>query len=109
MPDTPAATPDDVPARVAVLEEIARHTAETLDRIDRRLDALDQRLDSRLEALERRIMDVDRRFDTRLDAMDRRIAGLDQRMDTHFRWLVGLYLAGFASLLGVMAHGFHWL
>ena len=26
-----------------------------------------------------------------------------------FRWLIGLYLAGYAAMLGVMAHGFHWL
>ena len=72
MPDSPAA-PDNMPTPVAVLEEIARNTSATLDRIDRRLETL------------------------------------DKRMDTHFRWLVGLYLAGTASILGVVAHGFHWL
>jgi hypothetical protein len=72
MPDSPAA-PDDVPTRIAVLEEISRHTSVTLDRIDRRLETLDKRL------------------------------------DTHFRWLVGLYLARIVSILGVLAHGFHWL
>ena len=25
------------------------------------------------------------------------------------RWLLGIMLGGFAGLLGVMAHGFHWL
>jgi hypothetical protein len=28
---------------------------------------------------------------------------------TDFLWLLSLQLAGFASLLAVMAHGFHWL
>ena len=45
MPDSPAA-PDDVPTRIAVLEEISRHTSVTLDRIDRRLETLDKRLDT---------------------------------------------------------------
>jgi len=26
-----------------------------------------------------------------------------------FRWLIGLYIAGYASLLAVMAHGFKWI
>jgi hypothetical protein len=31
----------------------------------------------------------------------------DQRAD--FRWLLGVMLGGFGAMLGVMAHGFHWL
>ena len=41
---------------------------------------------------------------------------MDQRMDSvmreqraDFRWLLGLILAQTGALLGVMAHGFHWL
>ena len=67
-------------ARVAVLEQIARTTAATLERIDRRIDAVET----------------------------------TQRAD--FRWLLGVQIgmfgtmiAGFAGLLVVMAHGFHWL
>jgi hypothetical protein len=66
--------------RVAVLEEIARNTAATLERIERRMDML----------------------------------SATQRAD--FRWLVGIMfggfsvtIAGFTAMLGVMAHGFHWL
>ena len=67
-------------ARVAVLEHIAQTTAAGIDRLERRLDLL----------------------------------AADQRAD--YRWLLGIMLggfatmlAGFAGLLGVMAHGFHWL
>jgi hypothetical protein len=67
-------------SRVAVLEQIARTTAATLDRIERWQDAL----------------------------------AAEQRAD--FRWLLGIMLGGFVTvlgllgaLLGVMAHGFHWL
>lgn len=73
-------------ARVAVLEQIARSTAAAIERIERRLEAIERRIDA---------MEVAHRAD--------------------FRWLLGtlfglmrVTLAGWASLLAVMAHGFHW-
>jgi hypothetical protein len=93
MPDTPIEPsgggryPADMESRVAVLEQIARNTAATLERIDRRFDAIDRRF----EAL-----------------------AVEHRAD--FRWLLGVMLGGFAAMLGgfgamlgVMAHGFRWL
>jgi hypothetical protein len=93
MPDTPVEPspsgryPLDMESRVAVLEEIARNTALTLARIERWLDG------------------VDHRFDT-----------LASTHRADFRWLVGIMfggfsatIAGFATMLGVMAPGFHWL
>ena len=79
MPDIPvepysgARYPSDMEARVAVLEQIARATSASLDRIERRLD----------------------------------VVATDQRSD--FRWLLGMMLGATGALLGVMAHGFHWL
>ena len=86
MPDNPVELigggryPGDMEARVAVLEQIARTTAASLERIERRLD----------------------------------LVAAAQRND--FRWLLGMMvtatgttLAAFLGLLGVMAHGFHWL
>ena len=70
MSDLPA---NDFPARVAVLEEIARGTKAGLERIERRLD---------------------------------NISG-EQRAD--FRWLLGVMIGWGVALLGVMAHGFHWV
>jgi predicted esterase YcpF (UPF0227 family) len=93
MPDTPIEPsgsgryPADMESRVAVLEQIARTTAASLERIERRLDTMDRRIDTAVS---------------------------DQRSD--FRWLLGVMLGGFATMLGafsammgVMAHGFHWL
>lgn len=77
--DTPVAPPGgdrypvDMETRVAILEQIARTTTATLERIERRVDAV----------------------------------AAEQRAD--FRWLLGIMLGGFGALLGVMAHGFHWL
>jgi hypothetical protein len=76
---------DDMPPRVAALEEIARATAGALDRLDRRIDALA----------------------VRLDALAGRIDALDAEHRTDFRWLLGIMLGG--ALLAAMAHGFHWL
>ena len=67
-------------SRVAVLEQIARSTTAALERLERRFDTMDQRMDSVMR---------------------------EQRAD--FRWLLGLILAQTGALLGVMAHGFHWL
>ena len=71
--------------RVAILEHMAQTTAETLARIEGRFDAI-----------------------------DRRFEAVDRRLDANFRWLLGVMLAGWGSVLGVlgamfglMAHGFH--
>ncbi len=93
MPDTPIEPPPerrypaDMESRVAVLEQIAGNTAATLERIERRFDMLDRRIDM-----------------------------LTARQQADFRWLLGVMfggfsatIAGFAAMLGVMAHGFHWL
>jgi hypothetical protein len=78
-------------SRVAVLEQIARSTSASLERLDRR-------------------------FDGRFDAMDRRLDALAAEHRSDFRWLLGIVLGGFGMTLGgfgamlaVMAHGFHWL
>jgi len=31
------------------------------------------------------------------------------RIESNQRWLLGLMGTGFISLLGLMAHGFHWI
>ncbi len=93
MPDTPVAPPGggpypaDMESRVAVLEQIARTSAASSERIERRFDATERRFDA-----------MERRFDA---------LAADHRAD--FRWLLALILAQTGALLGVMAHGFHWL
>jgi hypothetical protein len=85
MPDTlePAGGgryPTDMESRVAVLEQIARTQTASLERIERRMDA----------------MSADQRADFRwlLGIM---LGGF------------GAMLGGFSAVLGIMAHGFHWL
>ncbi len=86
MPDIPvepysgARYPSGMEARVAELEQIARATSASLDRIERRLYvvATDQRSDFRW------------------------LLGM-------MVGATGTVLAAMAGLAGVMAHGFHWL
>lgn len=102
----------EIPTRVVLLEQIARDTRFAFERIEHRLDAMaaDHRQDS--AQVERRFEQVERRF----ERMDDKFETTNSRMDSHFRWLLGtifalagLMVAGFAALLGVMAHGFHWI
>ena len=75
---------NDLPPRVAVIEEIVLSTKAALERIERRLDNLET--------------DHHADFRSLLN---------DQRAD--FRWTLGIMIAWNATLLGVMAHGFHWI
>lgn len=97
--------PEDLPARVAVLEEIARSTRDTLNRLDHRFDTLEARIDARFAEVNGRIGEVNGRID--------RLAAIQW---SQFRWMLGimlggfsLMLSGFAGMLAAMAHGFHWL
>lgn len=77
MSDT---TPNDLSARVTVLEEIASATKQIL-------------ADKRIEMRESRAEMRDLRAEHR----------------NGYRWLLGIMPGGYATLLGVMAHGFHWI
>ena len=111
MPDTPVEPlsggryPADTESRVTVLEQIARTTVASLERIERRFDAVDRRFD----AIDRRFDAVDGRYLNRFDTLDRRIDSLAAEHRGDFRWLIGMMLGGFGTMLGVIAHGFHWL
>ena len=104
-----ATTSDDITARVAVLEHIARDTHEVLGRIERNFE---QRFEHLEQAFERRFD----RMDARMDRMDVRIDGLHRDMRGDFRLLLTLGIGGSAALLtlgfgllATMAHGFHWI
>jgi len=75
---------ETIDARVAVLEQIARDTAAALAEIRAELKAIrgEHREDFRL---------------------------LLNRQDRQFLWLLSVMLGTWATLLGVMAHGFHWI
>ena len=102
--------------RVAVLEQIAVETRDALLRIDRRLDAIEHdvkpalaRLEGRFDSMESRFSSLERHFDARFGSLERRMDTLERRQHTDFIALLTIMLGGYASMLGVMAHGFHWI
>jgi len=86
---------------------MAQATLATLERIERKFEGIDRRF----EMIDRRFEGIDRHF----EAVERRIDALGLQHRADFRWLLGVMLAGWGSvlgalggILGVMAHGFHW-
>jgi predicted RNase H-like nuclease (RuvC/YqgF family) len=76
------------------VEELSRHWDHLfgeIGRLDRKIDALDQKFDRRFEAMEQR---VDRRF----EAVDRQFLDLRAELSKQFRWTFSTMLA----LLGMM-------
>ncbi len=116
MPDTPveargaAPYPSDMEARVGVLEEIAVATKSAIERLDRRIDNVENELRqfrSEVTAEFHGLRAVEF-HGLRADIMSEfRAMRAEHRAD--FRWIVGLGLGTAGALLVVMAHGFHWL
>lgn len=74
-------------ARIAVLEQIAKDTKASLDRIEKRFD----------------------RIDTRFDKVDARFDRVDDRHERDFRILFGALITVALGLASLMAHAFKWL
>lgn len=88
----------DIDRRVAVLEEIARNTATALGDIRAELRLMRQDTAAGFADLRRELGDLRR----------------GQREDFRFLMRVmigglGVVLGGFAAVLALIAHGFHWL
>jgi hypothetical protein len=62
-------------------------------------------IESRTAVLEQ----ISRSTEAILGEMRTDVREIRVQQDRDFRWLLGLYLAGTAAILGVMAHGFRWL
>ena len=70
----------DAKVKVALLEQSIGHINQTLIRVEKTLENTNK-------SIER----------------------LDSKLDSRFLWLLSFGIAGFSGLLGVMAHGFHWM
>jgi hypothetical protein len=108
--------PSGMESRVAALEQLARVTAASLERIERRLDTDLRHADDRMDRIERRLDTSLTYADGRMDRVDRQLDMLWAEQHSDFRWLFGMMFAAtgmilvcFVGLLAVLAHGFHWL
>jgi uncharacterized coiled-coil protein SlyX len=79
--------PDKLETRTALLEQSIGHVNQTLIRIEKKLEKHDDEFKD-----------------------------LRKEMRSDFKWTIGLLvslttftIAGFTGLLGIMAHGFHWI
>jgi hypothetical protein len=73
-----------------------------LDGIREAIGSLESRLDKRLQAFEDR---MDRRFeqvDQRFEQVDRRLESLDAKVSRQFVWLVGLYVTTLVAMIGAL-------
>lgn len=66
--------------------------------------------------VETRLALLEQTASTTTASLERRVDSVIAEMRADFRWLLGIMLGGFATILGglgailaVMAHGFHWL
>lgn len=110
--------------RVARIEADVANLKETVTRLDKKFDRLDEKIDVRFLSLDRKIderfLSLDRKIDDRFLNLDGKVNALNQGMvvmerelrrslDTKFIWIVTTMIAFGAALLAAMAKGFHWL
>ncbi|MFZ4112885.1 MAG: coiled-coil domain-containing protein [Ilumatobacteraceae bacterium] len=73
-----------------------------LDKLDNRIDKLEARLDDRIDKLETRIDKLEARLDDRIDKLEARIDGLTQKIETNTRWMIGISLTYGIGIIGVL-------
>ena len=66
-----------------------------LDKLDNRIDKLEARLDDRIDGLEARIDKLEARLDDRIDK-------LAQKIDTNTRWMIGISLTYGIGILAAL-------
>lgn len=83
--------------RISLLEQSMNHINETLMRIEKRFDRIDDRF-TFLEA----------KLDKKFDDSDKKLDKFDARLWTNFYWILGTVFTLCSVLAGLMAKGFNW-
>lgn len=91
--------------RIAVLETTINHIDASLIGITQELRRLNERIDSFSNRMDGKFDSIDGKFNYIEEKLDKKFDKLNDRLWTLFFWMI----AGFASILGIMAHGFHWV
>ena len=66
-----------------------------LDKLDNRIDKLEARLDDRIDKLEARIDKLEARLDDRIDT-------LTQKIETNTKWMIGISITYGIGILGAL-------
>ena len=82
---------DDNTTRIAVLETTASHIHETLERIEKRLDSMNEKIDKGFSEV------------------NGRVDKINDRLWSNFLWLLGVIVGVFMSVTGFIAHALHWI
>jgi hypothetical protein len=95
-----------VEQRLTRLETHVEHIFRYLADLKAGLERLEAKINDRFNKMEAKYDDrfgrMEAKYDDRFDKMDARLTRI-------IYWALGLYVASMATLLGVMARGFHWL
>jgi hypothetical protein len=83
--------------RLGLLEQSQKGILQAITKLDKRFDDLDKKLDKKFDA-------IDRKF----DGVDKKFEGIRKEMKSDFRWMLTIVAGLFATLGGIIAHGFHW-
>jgi tetrahydromethanopterin S-methyltransferase subunit G len=88
--------------RVANLEGRIEGFGERFDHLERRIEAVDQKVDRFRGELAARIDSLDQKVDRFRGELAARIDSLDQKISRQFIWLVGIQLAVLLAVVGAL-------
>lgn len=91
--------------RIALLEQAINHINETLLRIEKKFDHVDQRFDKLEHLLGERFDKVDARTDSLAHEIKQNYKDVNSRLWSNFLWTIG----SMGALLALVAHALHWI
>ncbi len=92
--------------RVAYLEgKVEEHSKAWEDlkdmiiHLEGRINALDQKVDRRIDALDVKVERFREELSRRIDSLDHRIDSLDQKFSRYFLWIIGIQMSIFLAII----------
>lgn len=92
--------------RVAYLEgKVEEHSKSWEDlkdmiiHLEGRINALDQKVDRRIDALDVKVERFREELSRRIDSLDHRIDSLDQKFSRYFLWIIGIQMSIFLAII----------
>ncbi|ODS30689.1 MAG: hypothetical protein SCARUB_04199 [Candidatus Scalindua rubra] len=71
----------------------------SITRMEKRFDNLDIKIDNVRNILEQKIEGLDKKIDNKIDGLDKKIDNSNRRMDTMFRWIVGIQITTWITII----------
>ncbi|QSQ09015.1 hypothetical protein H0A61_01372 [Koleobacter methoxysyntrophicus] len=102
--------------RINTLDNRFEQRIDALDKkFEQKIDALDKKFEQKIEALdkkfEERVDALDKKFEQKFDDLDKKFEQkfnfLDKKIDDRFKWLLGITVASWATIIAtILASGF---